>query len=99
MPLAGGSDVSQRLSELEDPHSQISGVWQREHNEFISRQLLRRVEPQVSTETWQAFKRSVLDGDEPVAVAEELGMSRNSVYIARSRVLRQLRREGRELLE
>lgn len=43
--------------------------------------------------TWQAFWRTVVDGQPPDAVAEELSLSRWAVYKARSRVLHRLRME------
>lgn len=43
--------------------------------------------------TWQAFWRTVVDGQPPDAVADELSLSRWAVYKARSRVLHRLRNE------
>jgi len=43
--------------------------------------------------TWQAFWRTVIDGQSPDEVAEELSLSRWAVYKARSRVLHRLRTE------
>jgi hypothetical protein len=43
--------------------------------------------------TWQAFWRTSVDGVDPQAVADELGMSRWAVYKCRSRVLHRLRTE------
>jgi RNA polymerase sigma-70 factor (ECF subfamily) len=41
--------------------------------------------------TWQAFLGVVVEGRAPADVAADLGISRNAVYLARSRVLRRLR--------
>jgi RNA polymerase sigma-70 factor (ECF subfamily) len=41
--------------------------------------------------TWQAFRRVVIDGQRPADVAADLGLTRNAVYLARSRILRRLR--------
>lgn len=41
--------------------------------------------------SWQAFWLATVDGRAPAEVAEELGMSRTAVYIAKSRILRRLR--------
>lgn len=41
--------------------------------------------------TWQAFWRSTVDGVAGIEVAQELGISPNAVYLAKSRVLRRLR--------
>jgi RNA polymerase sigma-70 factor (ECF subfamily) len=52
-----------------------------------------------SPETLTAFRRTVLDGQDPADVAAELGVSRWTVYKARSRVLQRLRTELDGLLD
>jgi RNA polymerase sigma-70 factor (ECF subfamily) len=41
--------------------------------------------------SWQAFWRVVVEGQRLADVAAELGLTRNAVYIAKSRILRRLR--------
>lgn len=48
--------------------------------------------------TWRAFWCVAVDGRLPADVAEELGVSLNAVYLAKSRVLRRLREEFGDLL-
>ena len=43
--------------------------------------------------TWQAFWRTVIEGDTPSEVATELGITANAVYLARGRVLKRLRED------
>jgi RNA polymerase sigma-70 factor (ECF subfamily) len=49
--------------------------------------------------TWQAFRRYVLEGEPAARVAEELGLSLNSVLLAKSRLLNRLRQEAAGLVE
>jgi DNA-directed RNA polymerase specialized sigma24 family protein len=49
--------------------------------------------------TWKAFCRVALDGAPPDVVAEEMGISRNSVIVAKCRVLSRLRQESEGLIE
>src|SRR5262245_19507135 len=49
--------------------------------------------------TRKAFLRVVIGGEEPGDVARDLGMSVNSVYLARSRLLRRMREEFAEVVE
>ena len=49
--------------------------------------------------TWQAFCRQFFDGERADLVAAELGLSLNSVYVARSRVVARLRERVEELQE
>lgn len=52
---------------------------------------LREVERRVQPHTWRAFQLQVLDGKRGEAVARELGVSVNVVYVARHKVTRMLR--------
>jgi RNA polymerase sigma-70 factor (ECF subfamily) len=99
-PMVGGdSNFADMLDQLEDPDSGISRLWDQEHDEHIVRRLLAMIQPQFTSSTWQAFRRVVMEGARPDAVAAELGLTVNAVFIAKSRVLQRLREEGRELLD
>jgi RNA polymerase sigma-70 factor (ECF subfamily) len=99
-PMASGdSNLADMLDQLEDPDSGISRLWDEEHDQHVARRLLAMIEPQFTPSTWQAFHRVVLEGARPDAVAAELGLTVNAVFIAKSRVLQRLREEGRELLD
>lgn len=89
----GDSDFAERLHELESPESALSALWDREHDEHVVATLLRQVAPHFTGPTWQAFRRHVLEGAPAASVAEELGLSLNSVLLAKSRVLKRLRQE------
>lgn len=94
----GESDFQQELQQLEDPCSELSGIWDREHDRMLVTQLLRRLERQFSESTRTAFRRVVLEGAAVDVVAAELNMSVNAVTVAKHRVLKELRRQGRGLL-
>jgi RNA polymerase sigma-70 factor (ECF subfamily) len=95
----GESDFVQMLDQLEDPDSGISRLWDQEHDSHVVGRLLARIEPQFAPSTWLAFRRVVLEEARPDAVAAELGLSVNAVFIAKSRVLQRLRQEARDLLD
>jgi len=95
----GDSDIHHRLEQLEDPASELSRIWNREHDQHVARQLLALAQPHFAANTWQAFRRVVLDGARADAVAAELDTSLNAVFIAKSRVLSRLRQEAAGLLE
>ncbi len=89
----GDSDFARMLQELEEPLSPLAQAWDEEHDRHVVRRLLELIEPQFEPTTLDAFRRVVMDGQKPVEVAAELGVSVNAVLIARSRVLRRLRSE------
>ena len=87
----GDSDVHARLAQLEDPASEMSQIWNRQHDQYVLRQLLTLAEPYFEPTNWKAFCRVALDGARPDMVAKELEISLNAVCLAKSRVLRRLR--------
>jgi len=98
-PAPGSPDIATALDQLEDPASDLSRHWDREHDQYVLDRLLELVEPEFAITTWQAFRRQVVDGMAAKAVAAELGMTVNAVLIAKSRVLSHLRHEAEGLVE
>jgi RNA polymerase sigma-70 factor (ECF subfamily) len=92
-PATGGSDFLKMLDELEDPQSNLSQLWDQQHDQHVARRLMELVEPQFEPTTWRAFRRTVIDGAKAAIVACELHISVNAVLLAKSRVLSRLRQE------
>ena len=95
----GGSNFGKIIDQLEDPHSGISKLWDREHDDHVIRYLLARIRPDFSEQTWRAFQRFAMDGLSADEVARELGITANAVFIAKSRVMSSLRRQGQGLID
>ena len=93
------SEFEQRLAELADPASEMSKVWNLEHDQHVLRELLSLVESEFETTTWSAFLMVTFDGVEAKAVGQKLGISRNAVFIAKSRVLSRLRQVASGLVD
>ncbi len=96
---AGGSTWMEQLQQLEDESSHVSREWNLEHDRHVMARLLEHVRPRFEPKTWEAFHRQMFEGQRADAVATELGMPLNSVYVARSRVLSTLRREAAGLID
>jgi len=92
-------DLGPLLEQLEDPASDLSRIWEREHDRHVLDRMLAAIEPDFRPETWAAFRRLALDGLPAREVAGELGVTPNAVLIARSRVLRRLRELSAGLLD
>jgi RNA polymerase sigma-70 factor (ECF subfamily) len=90
----GGSEARRWLSEVPAPASEdtlVAGSVDEEA--IVVRAALDALSVEFESRTWQAFWRVVVDGTSAVHVAEELGITCNAVYLAKSRVLRRLREE------
>src|SRR5262245_60022110 len=73
-PITGGADFHAAIEQLEDPHSELSRLWDREHDEHVVRRLLELMESEFTPKTLQAFRRQVLDGLSAEEVAAELDL-------------------------
>jgi RNA polymerase sigma factor (sigma-70 family) len=100
-PLVGVADTSTEdfLGQLEDPASALASQWDREHDRHVFDHLLATVKDDFQAETWEAFRRFVLDGVPAAKVAQELGVSTNAVILAKARILKRLRDEAGGLLD
>jgi RNA polymerase sigma-70 factor (ECF subfamily) len=99
-PVApGGSDLANRLEELASPESELSRIWDLEHDTHVARRALRIVQADFAPATWQAFRRQVIDGLPAAQAAAECGITLNAALLAKSRVLRRLRREVAGLID
>ena len=96
---ASPPDLVALLDQLEDPASDLSARWDREHDRYVLERLLDLIEPEFAATTWQAFRRQIIDGVPAKAVAAELCLTVNAVLIAKSRVLSHLRREADGLVD
>ncbi|MDP1564243.1 MAG: sigma-70 family RNA polymerase sigma factor [Pirellulaceae bacterium] len=67
---------------------ELSRVW----NGVVSRGL-EQIRPEFQSHTWEAFWRTVVDGQATAIVATELNLSLASVRQAKSRILRRLRQQ------
>lgn len=92
-------DTEHLLDSLEDPASDLSRMWDEEHDRHVVRRLLEWIQSEFEPTTWRAFQMVVLEGYSAGAAAAELGISANAARIAKSRVLARLRQESEGLID
>jgi RNA polymerase sigma-70 factor (ECF subfamily) len=67
--------------------------WEAEYRQMLAGRALEIMRAEFEPATWQACWETVVRDRAAAEVAQELGISVNAVYLARSRVLRRLREE------
>jgi RNA polymerase sigma-70 factor (ECF subfamily) len=87
------ADLTVRLDQQIDPTSEHSALFDLEYRRQMFLWASEQVREQVTSNTWQAFWKTTVDGQSVPETAAELSMSTGAVHIARSRVLGRLRRE------
>lgn len=95
----GGSTAQTRLADLAAAEPAELPAAEPEIGSSLYHRGLQLIRGEFAQRTWKAFWRVAVDGCSPADVAEETGLSVNSVYLAKSRVLHRLRRELGDLLE
>lgn len=93
-PAQGGSEGMARLQDVPDVEQSVStdGL-----EGEVTRQVVGLVRAEFEDRTWRAFWLTTVDQRQAAVVASELGMSVAAVYQAKSRVLRRLRQQLKEL--
>jgi RNA polymerase sigma-70 factor (ECF subfamily) len=90
---SGNSEVLQMLRDHAAPSPEQSALFDLEYRREIFLWAAARVRETVSPTTWQAFWQTSVEARPIAAVAQSLGISVGSTYIARSRVMAKLRQE------
>jgi RNA polymerase sigma-70 factor (ECF subfamily) len=88
----GGNDTAtqHRLEQCPAP-PEGEAEWETEWERSLFHWACEQVRRDVTEATWQAFRRTAMEGHSSKQVAAELGLTVAAVYIARSRVLGRLK--------
>ena len=90
--------AGETVLEAAPAEAELERIWDEEWRAAILRRCTALVRSEVRPETFEAFRRHVLEGESVPHVAAAVGLSHEQVYDAKRRVLRRLR-ELRPVLE
>lgn len=93
--VADGTTGTSFWNSIEDEES-IKQSWDKEWRQMILERSLQQVRREMDKKVFEAFELYALMGKSVQEVAEQLGISQNAVYIAKSRVLTRLRQLQKE---
>ena len=79
------------LSQLQDPRSDLSREFHRQHNLYLLKRLLDDLKQSFSEQNLEMFYRYGVDEEDVESIAEEFGVAKNAVYVAKFRILRALK--------
>jgi RNA polymerase sigma-70 factor (ECF subfamily) len=98
-PGAGGTTALQRFADVpEGVSEELSRDDRVAERDGLLRRALALLRAETADRNWQAFWRATVEGHPAADIAADLGMSVNSVYLAKARLLRRLREELGDLL-
>lgn len=84
-----GNSAAQEL--LEQQPAREEALWDEEYEHRLFAWAAEQVRSDFTDSTWQAFRKTAVEGKGAREVAEELGLSVGAVYIAKSRVQARLK--------
>ncbi|MCA8951436.1 MAG: sigma-70 family RNA polymerase sigma factor [Planctomycetes bacterium] len=90
-PARSASEVERTLAELADPGADHGAGLDTEYRRTLLEWAANEVRAEVQEVTWQAFRRTAVDGRPAGDVAAELGLPVGSVYTAKCRVVARIR--------
>ena len=96
---ADGVDIEQLAQKLGDATSDVSRIWNKQHDQHMLEHLLLRISKQFKPESVSAFRLVAIEQQPIEQVSEELNLTINAIRIAQSRILRALRKAGEGLLD
>jgi RNA polymerase sigma-70 factor (ECF subfamily) len=91
-PAIEGKSVDELLAGVEAESNRGAGTTD-QATKLVFDAIVQMVKGQFSEQDWRAFWKFVVDGNTAAEVATELGISRNQVYLAKSRILHRIRKE------
>jgi len=92
------TDASAFLGRIESP-DQAKEIWEQQWQRSVLRACLEEVSKDLSPNTVKAFDLYVFEQWPVEKVAEQLGISQNAVYIAKTRVMERVRKIKAEMEE
>lgn len=95
----GGSGAHVALEHARDKSGALSDVFEREYRQQLLVQAAEAIRAEFRESTWEAFWLSAVDGKSIADVADQLGMSVGSVYVARSRIVSRLKSKVRDITD
>ena len=94
LPVELKLDSIQMLDQLADPSSDLSGRWDREHDQFVLAHILNQISKEVSEATMTVFRRFAVDGESAEKIAREMGLPIGQIYKLKFRVMQRLKQKA-----
>jgi len=98
-PLIGDTGAQEHLQQLWAQPIDSDAVSADEETRILYCRALELIQRDFEAQSWQAFWRTVIEGQKPKDVATDLCITANAVYLAKARVLARLREEFAGVIE
>ncbi len=93
VPTLGESSKSEWIAQEDFRDGDLNRQWEVEYQRQLVEIAIAAVKPTIEPKTWSAFELTAIKDASAEQAAQELGLSKGAVYVARSRVTAKLRNE------
>lgn len=87
------------LNDLEDPSSDISRLWDEEHDKYVLDEILKLVKTEFVERDFEVFFRNSIKGESAKRISNKTGVSVGNVYKIKFRVITRLKEVAAGLLD
>ena len=98
MPVESESSIG-FLNSLEDPNSDNSLLWDKEHDNYILDKMIELVRAEFEKRDFDVFLRNAIEGQAAKELSKEFGISVGNIYKIKFRVLSRLKEAADGLLD
>ena len=86
------------LDQFADPNSELSLLWDQEHDRYVIQRILTLVKNEFKPEDFEIFRRNALENESPSTLAKEFEIPVGQIYKIKFRVLQRLKAEANDLV-
>lgn len=98
VPVGNNSAEHEMLSQASDQNADLDRQWELEYQRQLTAVAIENIKPSVQPMTWLAFELTAMQGLSAEEAAEQTGLSKGAVYVARSRMTARLRDEVQRMM-
>lgn len=94
-----GHQVEKLLEQASDPNSELSIIWDREHDLHVLKSVLQIVKNEFDPKVYSVFHRTAFTNLPAKQIADEFGISTGQVYKYKFRVMKRITEEAGPLID
>ncbi|MEM7015415.1 MAG: sigma-70 family RNA polymerase sigma factor [Verrucomicrobiota bacterium] len=97
--IGGGSEIQDMIVQLQDPQSDLSGQFEKQHDLFVMRRIVKLAESSFEQTSVDIFRYHVLEDHSAEKTAHHFDTALPNVYKVKSRMIRKMRELAADLID
>lgn len=97
--LPSAESATRILNELEDPGSDVSDLWDSEHDSFVLNKVMQLIQREFDAREYEIFVQNCIKGESAKSISDQFEVTVGNVYKIKFRVLKRLKEAAEGLLD